>query len=58
MRVCYIRVMEIESFEQMLTGGHHNSLGRTLEVVDAILAHPEKLEELYNCYFSSNDEVR
>lgn len=58
MRVCYIRVMEIESFEQMLTGGHHNSLGRTLEVVDAILAHPEKLEELYNCYFSEDAVVR
>ena len=27
----------IEDFESMLTGGHPNSLGRTLEVVNAVL---------------------
>ncbi len=47
-----------ESFEQMLTGGHPNSLGRTVEVVDTILAKPEKIEELYNCYFSTDEIVR
>lgn len=47
-----------ESFEQMLTGGHPNSLGRTLEVVDTVFAHPERLIDLYNCYFSTDEVVR
>ena len=42
----------------MLTGGHPNSLGRTLEVVDIILADESKLEELYECYFSEDEVVR
>ena len=42
----------------MLTGGHPNSLGNTIEVVDTVLAHSEKLEELYACYFSSDETVR
>ena len=37
-----------ESFEVMLKGGHPNSLGRTVEVVDIVLANPDKLEDLYN----------
>lgn len=47
-----------ESFEEMLTGGHPNSLGRTLEVVDTVLADPERLEDLYQCYFSTDEVVR
>jgi hypothetical protein len=47
-----------EPFEAMLTGGHPNSLGRTVEVVDAVLADPERLEELFACYGSSNEVVR
>ncbi len=47
-----------ESFETMLTGGHPNSLGRTLEVVDAVLADRKKLEELYGTYFSEDEVVR
>ena len=47
-----------ESFEQMLTGGHPNSLGRTIEVVDTVLANRERLAELYNCYFSGDEVVR
>jgi hypothetical protein len=46
----------VEQFEAMLTGGHPNSLGRTVEVVDAVLADRDKLGELYACY-SSDDEV-
>lgn len=30
----------------MLAGGHPNSLGRTMEVVDVVLAQPEQFEEL------------
>ncbi|MGB1249827.1 MAG: hypothetical protein ACPG8W_04290 [Candidatus Promineifilaceae bacterium] len=50
--------MSTESFEQMLSGGYHNSLGRTLDVVDLVLADPDRLEALYNCYFSEDEVVR
>ncbi len=46
------------NFEQILTGGHPNSLGRTLEIVDQILDNPEDLEQLYQCYFSEDEVVR
>ena len=42
----------------MLSGGHPNSLGRTVEVVDAVLANRSLLDELYQCYFSSDEVVR
>lgn len=45
-----------ESFEAMLTGGHPNSLGRTVEVVDLVLADRKRMAALYRCY-SSDDEV-
>lgn len=47
-----------ETFEQMLTGGHPNSLGRTVEVVDLVLADSTRLPTLYNCYFSDDEVVR
>lgn len=47
-----------ESFEEMLTGGHPNSLGNTVQVVDIVLANKERLEELYQCYFSKDEVVR
>lgn len=45
-----------EPIEQMLTGGHPNSLGRTIEVVDLVLDDPDRFDELFDCY-RSNDEV-
>ena len=39
-------------------GGHPNSLGNTLEVVDQVLSDQNKLEELYQCYFSNDEVVR
>ncbi|MGL4173846.1 MAG: GNAT family N-acetyltransferase [Actinomycetota bacterium] len=45
-------------FESMLTGGHPNSLGRTIEVVEAVIDNKEKLAELYTCYFSRDEVVR
>lgn len=42
----------------MLSGGHPNSLGRTLEVVELVLADRERLSELYSCYFSDDEVVR
>ena len=50
--------MQDEAFETMLTGGHHNSLGRTVEVFDTVMATPERLEEIYSCYFSQDEVVR
>ena len=47
-----------EQFEAVLTGGHPNSLGRTVEVVDAVLADRAKLAQLYACYFSDDEVVR
>lgn len=42
----------------MLSGGHPNSLGRTLEVVDAVFANRSRLDDLYRCYFSDDEVVR
>ena len=42
----------------MLTGGHPNSLGRTIEVVDIVLADPARFDELYLCYRSAGEVVR
>ena len=47
-----------ENFEEMLTGGHPNSLGRTEDVVELILADKGRLQELYQCYFSQDEVVR
>ena len=47
-----------ETFETMLTGGHPNSLGRTIEVVEVVLAAPDRLDELYRCYRSEDEVVR
>jgi hypothetical protein len=48
----------VERFETMLTGGHPNSLGRTIEVVDLVLKDSLRLNELYNCYFNQDEVVR
>ena len=42
----------------MLTGGHPNSLGRTVEVVEIVLADRARLGELYACYQSDDAVVR
>ena len=47
-----------EPFEAMLTGGHPNSLGRTVEVVETVLADPSRMEELFGCYGSDDEVVR
>lgn len=47
-----------EDFEAMLTGGHRNSLGKTVEVVDIVLADRTRLADLYDCYFSDDAVVR
>ncbi|MDJ0643907.1 MAG: hypothetical protein QNJ15_13925 [Erythrobacter sp.] len=47
-----------EAFETMLTGGHPNSLGRTIDVVETVLANPDRFSELYDCYRSEDEVVR
>ncbi len=46
------------NFEQRLTGGHPNSLGNTLEVVEEVLADQSLFDELFHCYFSKDEVVR
>lgn len=48
----------MKNFEKHLTGGHPNSLGNTIEVVEEVLANPSLFEELFNCYFSHDEVVR
>lgn len=47
-----------EPFEDMLAGGHPNSLGRTVEVVETVLTNPDRFAELFDCYNSADDVVR
>ena len=46
------------NFEDTLTGGHPNSLGRTLEVVETVLADESRLDDLLDCYRSDDEVVR
>ncbi len=45
-------------FETMLTGGHPNSLGNTVKVVNQVLKNRSKLKELFECWFSEDEVVR
>lgn len=38
-----------ERFEAMLTGGHPNSLRRTIELVDTVLADPGHFDGFFAC---------
>jgi len=51
--MCYLN-----NFEKLLKGGHPNSLGDVLFVVEEILQNNHKIEELYECYFSEDEVVR
>lgn len=42
----------------MLMGGHPNSLGRTLEAVEIVLADAARLPALFECYASQDPVVR
>ncbi len=45
-----------ETFEDMLTGGHPNSLGRTVEVVELVLAEPDRFQELFENLMSDEED--
>ena len=42
----------------MLSGGHPNSLGRTVEAVDLVLADPARFDALFQTYGSTDEVVR
>ena len=48
----------MQRLEGMLTGGHPNSLGRTVEVVELVVAERSRLRELLDCYKSADEVVR
>lgn len=48
----------MKNFEERLKGGHPNSLGNTVEVVEEVLAKSQYFEELFACYFSTDETVR
>ncbi len=48
----------MKSFENRLKGGHPNSLGNTIEIVEEVIAKKELFNELFNCYFSNDEIVR
>ena len=48
----------MRNFEERLKGGHPNSLGNTVEIVDEILAENDLFDELFQCYFSNDEVVR
>lgn len=45
-------------FEKRLKGGHPNSLGNTIEIVQEVLKEHSLFQELFNCYFSNDEVVR
>ena len=47
-----------DKFKTMLSGGHPNSLGRTLEVVDIVINNKNNLIYLFECYLSNDATVR
>jgi hypothetical protein len=47
-----------EPFAEMLRGGHPNSLGRTIEVVEMVSGEPALLTELFACYSDADEVVR
>jgi hypothetical protein len=48
----------VTSFADMLAGGHPNSLGRTEEVVDLVLADDDRLDELFATMGDPDEVVR
>jgi hypothetical protein len=51
-------IPDLSNFEIALTGGHPNSLGNTILVVQEILQNNKRIQELFDCYFSSDEIVR
>lgn len=50
--------MTRKEIELQLSGGHPNSLGDTIRVVDQVLVKPELIKPLFECYLSDDEVVR
>ncbi len=50
--------MAMPDLPSMLSGGHPTSLGRTVEVVEMVLARQSLLPRLFDCYRSDDAVVR
>lgn len=50
--------MPINLFDEALRGGHPNSLGNTVEVVEQVLNDADLLDDLFDCYRSDDPVVR
>lgn len=48
----------MKDLETRLTGGHPNSLGNTVAIVEEVLAGKADFDELFDCYFSEDEVVR
>ncbi len=48
----------MKNFEERLKRGHPNSLGNTVEIVEEVLADSELFDELFKCYFNTDEVVR
>ena len=46
------------NIERQLSGGHPNSLGNTVEIVEQVLEQPALFGQLFECYFSQDEVVR
>ena len=50
--------MKTSDYPSVLSGGKPNSLGRTLEVVEHVMADKRRLKALLDCYSSDDELVR
>lgn len=48
----------MKKIEERLKGGHPNSLGNTVKIVEEVLQNNTLFPELFQCYFSSDEIVR
>lgn len=48
----------MNDFINRLKGGHPNSLGNTIEIVEEVLSDHHLFDELFHCYFSDDEVVR
>ena len=46
------------TFEEQLKGGHPNSLGNTIAVVEQVVKQTDQFEQLFQCYYSDDEVVR
>ena len=46
------------NIEATLSGGNPRTLGRTQDVVEHVLSHPERLDDLFACVTSADETVR